>query len=133
MYITTFSIELYRERNSGHFRQNGPTRKIPEPSTPNLYHTAAEMMSEFYSTYNVDRQKLAKITQNLPNKPKPMYDSTDNLSASHEDLLESYRQSENQLRVLSKGEANERLSWSSTEITNGRNSPEVDKLRYAYH
>ena len=100
---------------------------------PNLYKTASELLSssDFYSTFNVDRQKFAEITQNK--KPSNIYDSSDNLSASHENLLESYRQTETQPNISNSSimeETSERLSRSSTEIANGRTSPaEVDGLR----
>jgi len=100
---------------------------------PNLYETASELFSssDFYSTFNVDKQKFAEITQNK--KPSNISDSTDNLSASHENLLESYRQAESQPNISNSSimeETSERLSRSSTEIANGRTSPaEVDGLR----
>ena len=100
---------------------------------PNLYKTASELLSssDFYSTFNVDKQKFAEITQNK--KPSNIYDSTDNLSASHENLLESYRQAEKPPNVSNSSimeETSDRLSRSSTEIANGRTSPaEVDGLR----
>lgn len=94
---------------------------------PNLYKTA----SDFYSTFNVDRQKFAEITQNK--KSSNIFDSTDNLSASHENLLESYRGVDNQRNFVNSPtmeETGDRLSRSSTEIANGRTSPEVDGLRW---
>ena len=100
---------------------------------PNLYKTASEILSssDFYSTFNVDKQRFAKITQNK--KPSNMYDSSDNLSASHENLLESYRQAEKKPNISNSSimeETSQRLSRSSTEIANGRTSPaEVDGLR----
>lgn len=113
---------------------NGTATKKSSDIIPNLYKTAAEHFSnsDFYSTYNVDRQKFAQITQN--SKRKNIYDSTDNLSASLDDLLESYRQSEKQPKnsnsAIMEG-TNGRLSNSSTVIANGRASPgpEVDGLR----
>jgi len=109
---------------------NGPVVK-KNSEVPNLYKTASELLSslDFYSTFNVDRQKFAEITQNK----KPIYDSSDNLSASHENLLESYRQVETQPNISNSSimeETNEKLSRSSTEIANGRTSPaETDGLR----
>ena len=113
---------------------NGTATKKSSDIIPNLYKTAAEHFSnsDFYSTFNVDRQKFAQITQN--SKRKNIYDSTDNLSASLDDLLESYRQSEKQPKnsnsAVMEG-TNGRLSNSSTVIANGRASPgpEVDGLR----
>ena len=133
-----FQLVFYREggTSSGPAKQsNGPTVKKSTDIVPNLYKTAAEHLSnsDFFSTYNVDRQKYAQITQN--NKAKNIYDSTDNLSASLDDLLESYRQAEKQPNVTNSSavmeEPTERLSNSSTEIANGRTSPspEVDGLR----
>ena len=128
---------MYREGGTGAGpakQSNGPAIKKTSDVVPNLYKTASEHFSnsDFYSTYNVDRQKFAQITRN--NKPKNIYDSTDNLSASMDDLLESYRQAEKQPNVSNSAimeETTERLSSSSTEIANGRTSPspEVDGLR----
>lgn len=103
---------------------------------PNLYKTAAEHFSnsDFYSTYNIDRKKYAEMTQN-----QNLYVSTDNLSSSLDDLLESCRQSSqkqpNMANSIIMGQANERLSSSFAEIANGRMSPspEVDGLRYVLY
>lgn len=107
-------------------QSNGGSIKKSSDVVPNLYKTA----SDFYSTFNVDRQKFAEITQNK--KSSNIFDSTDNLSASHENLLESYRGVDNQRNLVNSPtmeETGDRLSRSSTEIANGRTSPEVDGLR----
>lgn len=106
-------------------QSNGGVIKKSGDVVPNLYKTA----NDFYSTFNVDRQKFAEITQNK--KSSNIFDSTDNLSASHENLLESYRQVGNQRNFVNSPtmeETGDRLSRSSTEIANGRTSPEVDGL-----
>lgn len=113
-------------------QSNGTVVKKNSDAVPNLYKTASELLSssDFYSTFNVDKQKFDAITQHK--KPTNIYDSTDNLSASHENLLESYRQAEIQPSIANSSimeETSERLSRSSTEIANGRTSPEVDGLR----
>lgn len=113
-------------------QSNGTVVKKNSDAVPNLYKTASELLSssDFYSTFNVDKQKFDAITQHK--KPANIYDSTDNLSASHENLLESYRQAEIQPSIANSSimeETSERLSRSSTEIANGRTSPEVDGLR----
>ena len=126
------SLFFYREGGAGPAKQsNGPAVRKSSDVVPNLYKTASEHFSnsDFYSTYNVDRKKYAQITQN-----HNIYDSTDNLSASLDDLLESYRQGEKQPNITNSAimeETTERLSNSSTEIANGRSSPspEVDGLR----
>ena len=126
------SFFFYREGGTAPVKQsNGPAVKKSSDIVPNLYKTASEHFSnsDFYSTYNVDRKKYAQITQN-----HNIYDSTDNLSASLDDLLESYRQVEKPSNVSNPAimeETAERLSNSSTEIANGRMSPspEVDGLR----
>lgn len=108
-------------------QSNGGSIKKSSDVVPNLYKTA----SDFYSTFNVDRQKFAEITQNK--KSSNIFDSTDNLSASHENLLESYRGVDNQRNLVNSPtmeETGDRLSRSSTEIANGRTSPEVDGLRW---
>lgn len=66
-------------------------------------------------------------------RSKNIFVSTDNLSSSLDDLLESCRQgSEKQLNSVIKVEANGRLSNSFSEIANGQTShnPEVEGLRY---
>lgn len=127
-------ITLRREGNSGLRKQsNGPVITKSTNQVPNFYKTAVEHFSnhnsDFFSTYNVDREKFAEITRN-----KNIYVSTDNLSSSIDDLLESCRQGSdkhpNNGNSAIREDTNEWLSSSSTEIANGRTSPipEMDGL-----
>ena len=129
-------VFFYREGNSGLRKQsNGPVITKSTNQVPNFYKTAVEHFSnhnsDFFSTYNVDREKFAEITRN-----KNIYVSTDNLSSSIDDLLESCRQGSdkhpNNGNSAIREDTNEWLSSSSTEIANGRTSPipEMDGLRY---
>lgn len=116
-------------KNSVVPQQNGPPRRISDP-VPNLYKTALELnSSDFYSTFNVDPEQYSKVMQAQPVKRRPMYDSTDNLSASHEDLLASYRDVDNDIASGMTGGQHRRISGLA-EIANGRISPEANGLRY---
>lgn len=125
-------ISLRRDGNNGPVKQyNGPSITTSSDPVPNFYETAVEHYSnpDFFSTYNVDRNKFAQMTRS-----KNIFVSTDNLSSSLDDLLESCRQgSEKQLNAgnsVIKVEANGRLSNSFSEIANGQTShnPEVEGL-----
>lgn len=130
-YIQFVCVSLLRDGNNGPVKQyNGPSITSSSDPVPNFYETAVEHYSnpDFFSTYNVDRSKFAQMTRS-----KNIFVSTDNLSSSLDDLLESCRQgSEKQLNSVIKVEANGRLSNSFSEIANGQTShnPEVEGLRY---
>ena len=93
------------------------------------YRSVLDRLSGLDST--ADRSKFAQMTRS-----KNIFVSTDNLSSSLDDLLESCRQgSEKQLNAgnsVIKVETNGRLSNSFSEIANGQTShnPEVEGLRY---
>ncbi|XP_015763173.1 PREDICTED: uncharacterized protein LOC107342210 [Acropora digitifera] len=91
-------ISLRRDGNNGPVKQyNGPSITTSSDPVPNFYETAVEHYSnpDFFSTYNVDRNKFAQMTRS-----KNIFVSTDNLSSSIDDLLESCRQgSEKQLNA----------------------------------
>lgn len=127
-------FSLSRDGNNGPVKQsNGPSITTSSDSVPNFYETAVEHYSnpDFFSTYNVDRNKFAQMTRS-----KNIFVSTDNLSSSLDDLLESCRQgSEKQLNAgnsVIKVDADGRLSNSFSENANGQTSPnpEVEGLRY---
>lgn len=110
--------------------QNGPPSEVSGP-VPNLYKTALELnASDFYSTYNVDPEQYSKVMQSQPLKRKTMYDSAENLSASHEDLLASYRGVGNENLSNAASGQQHRTPGSPLEIANGRMSPEAHGLRW---
>ena len=109
---------------------NGPVNEVRDP-VPNLYKTALELnSSDFYSTYNVDPEQYSKVIQSQPLKRKTVYDSTDNLSASHEDLLASYRGvGEDNASHAGMGQYQPARGFPP-ELANGTTSPEAHGLRY---
>ncbi|XP_031554955.1 protein Shroom3-like isoform X2 [Actinia tenebrosa] len=117
------SLNLTIKRENS--KQNGfQGRTNNNHPLPNLYKTALEVAVEtndFYKTYSVDPYMYKRIALHSKDGASWTTHVDTELSASNEDLLESYR---NQGSIVGSDEALDRNRGAKSSVTNGRISPQ---------